>query len=168
MHSAKLSLMVLALCVFCRPALAQQALTVDQVIDRIVTQEQAETKLVRQYSPLVEIYIQQVRPDNNLGTVPNGDQYFLGRAELAKGIDVEPLTNGDFQTKAPKGVTPSAFMPREFLQMIFIDASDFDRQHYKFDYVGRECWARSAAWSSMSPRKAKVGKGERPLRPHVG
>ena len=39
-------------------------MTVDQVVDRIVTQEQAETKSLRQYSPLVEIYIQQLRPDN--------------------------------------------------------------------------------------------------------
>jgi hypothetical protein len=143
MHSAKVSFVVLAVVsAFCRSAVAQQAMTVDQVVDRIVTQEQAETRSLRQYSPLVEIYIQQLRPDTNLGTVPNGDKYFLGRAALTKGVDVEPLTNGDLQnksTKSQKGVSSSLpFMPRDFLQMIYIDASDFDRQHYKFDYLGRE------------------------------
>ena len=42
---------------------AQQPLTPDQVIDRIVAQEQAEAGLLRQYSPLVETYIQYLRPD---------------------------------------------------------------------------------------------------------
>jgi len=30
------------------------------------------------------------------------------------------------------------FLPRGFLQMIYIDTNGFDRQHYKFDYVRRE------------------------------
>jgi hypothetical protein len=30
------------------------------------------------------------------------------------------------------------FLPRGFLQMIYLDTTGFDRQHYKFDYVGRE------------------------------
>src|SRR5579871_2332342 len=97
MRSSKMMLMVLSLCAMCYPAHAQQPMTVDQVVDRIVAQEQAEITSLRQYSPLVEIYVQQVRPDVNLGTVPNGDQYFLGRAGLSKGIDVEPLSSGAVQ-----------------------------------------------------------------------
>ena len=30
------------------------------------------------------------------------------------------------------------FLPRGFLQMIYLDTNGFNRQHYKFDYVGRE------------------------------
>jgi len=30
------------------------------------------------------------------------------------------------------------FLPRGFLQMIYLDENDFDLQHYKFDYVKRE------------------------------
>jgi len=36
-------------------------------------------------------YIQKLRPDKDLGAVPDGDKYFLGRAELAKGVELEPL-----------------------------------------------------------------------------
>jgi hypothetical protein len=61
------------------------------VVDKIVAQEQAEVELLRQYSPLVETYIQYLRPDKRVGTVPNGDKYFLGRADLAKGVGLEPL-----------------------------------------------------------------------------
>ena len=66
--------------------------SLDQVVDKIVTQENADMQKLHQYSPLVETYIQQMRPDDKLGTVPNGDKYFLGRAELAKGVELEPLT----------------------------------------------------------------------------
>src|SRR5580698_4309590 len=100
MNWAKMVFMVLMACVTCRPALAQQPTTVAEVVDRVVTQEQAEIQSLHRYSPLVEIYIQQLRPDTDLGTVPNGDQYFLGRAELAKSVDLEPLTNGGFKNKS--------------------------------------------------------------------
>ena len=75
-------------------AAAQQATTLSQVLDKIVAQEQVEMQSLRQYAPLVETYIQNLRPDKHLGSVPNGDKYFLGRAELAKGVELEPLTRG--------------------------------------------------------------------------
>src|SRR5438477_2380100 len=45
----------------------------------------AEVGLLRQYSPLVETYIQYLRPDNQTGAAPRGDKYFLGRAALSRG-----------------------------------------------------------------------------------
>ena len=65
-----------------------------EVVDKIVAQEQAEMQSLRQYSPIVETYIQILRPNKDLGAVPKGDKYFLGRAELAKGVEIEPLING--------------------------------------------------------------------------
>ena len=50
---------------------------------------------LRQYSPLVEIYTQNRKGDKDLGTVPAGDKYFMGRAVLAKGVQLEPLTDSD-------------------------------------------------------------------------
>ena len=168
MRSSKMMLMVLSLCAMCYPAHAQQPMTVDQVVDRIVAQEQAEITSLRQYSPLVEIYVQQVRPDVNLGTVPNGDQYFLGRAGLSKGIDVEPLSSGavqkgEVQKKSAKvSSTTSSLNPLEFLQMIYIDPSEFDRQHYKFDYVGREFVGEVRCLVlDVSPQAGKETKGSK-------
>ena len=74
-----------------QPSTVAQDLTVAQAVDKIVAQEQAEVQMLRQYSPLVETYIQLVRPDKELGAVPDGDRYFLGRAELEKGVELEPL-----------------------------------------------------------------------------
>ena len=128
-----------------RPSTMAQELTVAQAVDKVVAQEQAEVQALRQYSPLVETYIQLVRPDKELGAVPDGDRYFLGRAELAKGVELEPLiangSSGSAKQRLLSSVTgffSSEFLPRGFLQMIYLDMDGFDRQHYKFTYVGRE------------------------------
>jgi hypothetical protein len=124
-------------------AAAQQATTLSQVLDKIVAQEQVEMQSLRQYSPLVETYIQNLRLDKHLGSVPEGDKYFLGRAELAKGVELEPLTRGS-GTKHNKifgglgNFFSTEFLPQGFLQMIYLDMYGFDRQHYNFEYVRRE------------------------------
>src|SRR6266853_6799137 len=124
--------------------------TVAQVVDKIVAQERAEMNAIRKYSPLVETYIQTVRPDKELGAVPNGDRYFLGRAELDKGVQLEPLVRGDGGNGSSVGAVKQKFLaslgnmfsgeflPRGFLQMIYLDEEGFDQQHYKFSYAGRE------------------------------
>src|SRR6266851_3165541 len=124
--------------------------TVAQVVDKIVAQERAEMNAIRKYSPLVETYIQTVRPDKELGAVPNGDKYFLGRAELDKGVQLEPLVKGDGGNGSSVGAVKQKFLaslgnmfsgeflPRGFLQMIYLDEQGFDQQHYKFSYAGRE------------------------------
>jgi hypothetical protein len=123
-------------------ATAQQPSTTSDVVDKIVRQEMVEVQLLRQYSPLVETYIQNLRPDKELGSVPDGDKYFLGRAMLAKGVELEPLTP-DKSTKRKifgglTGFFSTEFLPSGFLQMIYLDLNGFDQQHYKITYVRRE------------------------------
>jgi peptidase M48-like protein len=123
-------------------AAPQQQPTLTDVVDKIAAQERAEVQSLRQYSPIVETYIQILRPDKDLGAVLNGDKYFLGRAELAKGLEIEPLISGTHTKHNMFGglgsLVEMEFLPRGFLQMIYPDTDGFDRQHYKFDYVGRE------------------------------
>jgi peptidase M48-like protein len=120
----------------------QQTLTPEEVLDRIIAQEQAEVGLVRQYSPLVETYIQYIRPDKQTGAAPDGDKYFLGRAELSRGMDLLPLDkDADMKHKVLGSWSEffsSQFLPRGFLQMIFLDLNGFDRLHYRIEYVRRE------------------------------
>src|SRR5664279_5421098 len=54
----------------------------DVVVDKISTRELLFVKNLREYSPMVETYIQNMRPDKDLGSVPISDQYFLGRVTL--------------------------------------------------------------------------------------
>src|SRR5580765_5134605 len=98
---SSLGLSILAAGIVPQTATAQEP-TVAQAVDKIVAQEQAEVQTLRQYSPLVETYIQLVRPDKDLGAVPDGDRYFLGRAELAKGVELEPLVTNNGTSNSAK------------------------------------------------------------------
>jgi len=142
MRSLKVLLAVAALFALPIPATAQQALSPSEAVDKIISQEQAEAGLIHQYSPLVETYIQFLRPNGQLGAVPDGDKYFLGRAALAKGIDLEPLDRDSGMKHKIFGNWGSffnmEFLPQGFLQMIFIDLYGFDRAHYRIEYVRRE------------------------------
>jgi|SRR5882724_314347 len=136
---------VLALIAFPSAACAQKSNTQMQaeVLDKIIAQEQAEMESLRQYSPLVETYVQIRRPDKHMGVAPSGDKYFLGRAVLAKGIELEPLAR-DTRTKHNRllgsvtNLLSMEFLPRGFLQMIYLDTNGFDRTHYEFSFVRRE------------------------------
>jgi hypothetical protein len=133
-----------AAAVVAAPNTADQARTTDDVIDRVIMYENRANQQIRQYSPLVETYIQNLKPDKELGYVSAGDKYFLGRADFSEGVALVSLTNpkskgskiigsiGNFFSLAMQ------FLPGGFLQMIFIDTNGFDKQHYKFDYVRRE------------------------------
>ena len=103
-----------------------------------MAQEQAEVQLLRQYTPLVETYIQTLRHDKGLAAVPDGDKYFLSRAELAKGAELEELIGNTGIRNKSGGLLGMEFRPSGFLQEIYVDANGFDRQHYKFEYVRRE------------------------------
>jgi hypothetical protein len=121
-----------------------QPQTMDAVLDRVISRENEMNQEIRKYSPLVETYIQNLRPDKSLGFTPAGDRYFLGRAEFSKGVNLVSLTQTDNKgKKAILGIGnffsfAMQYLPDGFLQMIFIDTNGFDKQHYKFDYVHRE------------------------------
>jgi hypothetical protein len=142
MRSLKILPAILALSTIPTAASAQQTMSVNEVVDKIVSQEQVEVQLLRQYSPLVETYIQNVRADKELGAVPDGDKYFLGRAELGKGVGLEVLElDASVKHKVFGGLASffsTEFVPRGFLQMIYLDMNGFDRAHYKIEYVRRE------------------------------
>src|SRR2546426_634863 len=110
-------------------AAADQASSLDQVVDRISSRETALVSSLRQYSPLVETYIQNLRPDDQLGSVPAGDNYFLGRADLSTGVELKSLTEKAGASHKMLGGLKGwftfslQFLPRGFLQMIYIDTN---------------------------------------------
>jgi hypothetical protein len=123
---------------------ADQPRTMEEVVKRVVDNENHMYGRMKEYSPLVETYIQNLKPNAELGEVPAGDRYFLGKADFSKTVSLVSLT--DTSSKGKKifsGIGnffsfAMQFLPDGFLQMIFIDTSGFDTQHYKFDYVRRE------------------------------
>ncbi len=148
MRIFKTVLVVLALSALPLKAADSPNSALSQVVDRIISTEQTEMQSLKPFTPLVETYIQNLKGDNSLGSVPAGDRYFLGPALFSKGVDLEPLTDGN---EAGGGVKHKMFgglgnmlslsmefLPDGFLQMVYLDTNGFDKQHYKFDYVRRE------------------------------
>jgi hypothetical protein len=142
MCSLKILLVALVLSTLPMATSAQQLTSPDEVAAKIVAQEQAGVQLLRQYTPLVETYIQYLRADNRAGSVPHGDKYFLGRDELAQGTELEPLDSTIGVNQKLFGGLGEFFsmesVPRGFLQMIYVDVNGFDRNHYRFAYARRE------------------------------
>jgi len=127
------------------PAVGAPVATVNQAIDRIIAREHDEIATIRRYNPIIETYIQDMKPDKDMGAVPVRDHYFLGQANLSKGV----VDNSMLQSKKGKldqlnpvahlgGYFTSSYVPDGFLQMVYIDMNGLDRQHYQFDYVRRE------------------------------
>jgi hypothetical protein len=139
--------------------------TMDEVIDRVITNENRANQQIKQFSPLVETYIQNLKPDKDLGYAPAGDKYFLGRSDFSKGVSLVSLTDTNGKGKKIFGAIGNffsfamQFLPDGFLQMIFIDTNGFDKQHYKFDYVRREFLGEVRCLVfDVSPQE-KSGKG---------
>jgi len=130
-----------------KPNAAQYAL-----IDKAVLREKEVIKTVRERAPLVETYIQNMKPDPVLSQVPVSDQHFLARVDFSKVINDDEYKNnkGNFQAKKSRyqsfkdsitaltGISNSlhlTFHESGFTQMMLMDSNNFDRQHYSFLFV---------------------------------
>src|SRR5229473_728955 len=105
----------------------------DEIIDRMIKREHDEIAAFDLYSPVIETYIQEVKPDAEMGIVPSSDYYFLGQADFRGRLKVHSMTES-----GRKGSWRWTFDPPGFLQMIYIDRGEFDKAHYRFVYSGRE------------------------------
>ena len=116
----------------------------EAVMERIFLQEARLVENMRSFTPLVETYIQRLKPDNDLWTVPDKDRYFLGRLVL----DEKNLNNLAF-----KDHNKLRFMSRVldrldgfyrinysqvgFMQTVFLN-NHFDKDHYNLKYVRQQ------------------------------
>jgi hypothetical protein len=120
--------------------------TVDEAVDRIIARERDEVTTIERFRPVVETYIQDMKPDPNMGNVPAGDHYLLGQADLSNGVVdhslLAPKKGGALDALNPiahlGSVFTSSTSPEVFLRMIFVDTKGFDRGSYQFEYVRRE------------------------------
>jgi hypothetical protein len=129
-----------------KPTAAQNAL-----IDKAIVREKVVVKTVKERAPLVETYIQNMKPDPVLGQVPESDQHFLARVEFKNIIGDQSYTvNKETSQGSAKvgffkqslsyigglgGSLHLNFHESGFVQMILMDSNGFDRQHYNFGYV---------------------------------
>ena len=117
------------------------ALTLNDVIDRVVQREHYFMAQMRHMHPLVETYLQNLKNDPNGNPYPVNDQYFLGRLDMSEGTeDVSFVGQPGFGHKMfakLTGVYSLHFLPMGFAQMVVLDP-DFQKRYYKFNFVRRE------------------------------
>jgi hypothetical protein len=124
------------------------------LIDKAIVREKEVVKVVKDRAPLVETYIQNMKPDPILGQVPDSDQHFLARVEFSKIIGGDSYQINDSTSKGTSnsgklgffkhsasfltglgGSLHLSFHEAGFIQMLLMDSNDFDRQHYTFGFV---------------------------------
>jgi hypothetical protein len=113
----------------------------NQVVARITEHERTFTAQMRKMHPLAETYIQNMRPDRELGAVPESDQYFLGRLDMSQGTDDRSFLGqpGFFHRTMGifTGLYQLHYLPLGFAQMVILDG-DFQQKYYDFNFVRRE------------------------------
>lgn len=169
MHKLRIVLFLVAFCALSSAVYAQQPASpvTQQAIARIVARENEEMKAIRQYSPLVETYIQKVKTNDDGEWSPNGDRYFFGRAAFATSYGIKSLDPrgqtflGRFASDV-KGMLDfdTEFLPKGFLQMIYVDEGGINPANYKFEYVHQEFLGevRTLVFDVIPLKSAKKGR----------
>jgi hypothetical protein len=131
-----------------KPNAAQNAL-----IDKSIAREALIIKTLKDRAPLVETYIQNMRPDPIMAQVPDSDQHFLGRVDFGKVIN-DNAYGTDARETGKKGKFGLGFLKGSlgyisglssslhlqyheagFVQMLLVDSNAYNRQMYQFSYV---------------------------------
>jgi len=122
-------------------AVPSSALTLNDVIDRIVQREHYFLAQMRHMHPMVETYLQDLKNDSDGNASPVKDQYFLGRLDMSDGPDDVSFVGqpgfGHRMLSKLTGVYSLHFLPMGFAQMVVLD-TDFQKKYYKFNFVRRE------------------------------
>ena len=142
------------------------------LVQRAIAQEKVLIKNIQQRTPLVETYIQDTKPDVKLYAVPIADHYMLSRVDFGKTFFDKTYTpkqeqarhgffKGSFEavtglTKALHLDTQFTYSDTGFMEMMFLDPTGFDQQHYVFSFVRREFLGSVRTWVFDVHPKADV------------
>jgi len=122
-------------------AMPSSALTLNDVLDRVVQREHYFMAQIRHMHPMVETYLQNLKNDSDGIASPVKDEYFLGRLDMSDGPDDISFVGqpgfGHRMFAKLTGVYSLHFLPMGFAQMVVLD-TDFQRKYYKFSFVRRE------------------------------
>jgi hypothetical protein len=135
-----------------------------QVLEAAIANEHALAATLESHRPVVEAYLQTVKPDAVMGSVPVRDNYFFGRLEL---------TSDPQKAKASKKKTISlledfhsaVFKPEDFSRMLILDRGSFDRATYEFHFLRSEFLGDVRAFVfDVTPKEGKPLDRYRPGR----
>jgi hypothetical protein len=120
------------------------------LVDKAIVREAVVIKSLKERVPIVETYIQNMKPDPVMGQVPETDVHYLGRVDFGKVINDEAYASGGKDEKSGKlgflkhslsyvtGLSASLHLQYHesgFVQMLLVDSKDFNRKTYTFSYL---------------------------------
>jgi len=149
------------------PPPAQPApVTMDQVVNLFILREHGLIKMLSNRTPVVETYLQNLTSDPQLGPVPSDDHYFLGRLDMGETVDRKDYLKDDekegMQARLLGGfhkLYKVEYQPVGFSWMVYVDRTDFDREHYDFTYIRREFLGDVRCLVFDVKPKPKAGRG---------
>ncbi len=114
------------------------------IADKIFYQEAKLVGDMHKFTPMVETYVQNLKPDPELAAVPVSDSYFMGRLEL----DKRGLSNTSYLNKKGNGLMSRIldrltdfyrmdYLPLGFMQLLMLN-NNFDKDHYELVFERRE------------------------------
>jgi hypothetical protein len=117
------------------------ALSFEDVLDRVVEREHLFVAQMRHMRPLVETYLQDIKPDAGGRDLPVKDQYFLGRLDMGDAPEDTSFVGqpgfGHRMFNHLTGLYAMRFLPLGFAQMVVLD-TDLQKKYYDFNFVRRE------------------------------
>jgi len=146
-------------------SISKPAPSFDQVIDLVIDRENRFVEQMSKMHPLVETYIQNLKPDPLLNSVPVEDQYFLGRFDLTEGVTKDISFNSAKHNMWHRSVDrltsiySMKFLPLGFAQMVLLD-TNFAKADYDFKFVRREFLGEVRCLVIDVQPKEKAGSGK--------
>ena len=116
-------------------------IALEDVIKRAASSEATVIANVKTFKPIVEVYMQNVVPDETLKVTPSHDTYLLGRFNWRNGPRLQTLSGGnDAPRVSSTSVTGKAlrYLPDGFAAMVAPDWETLDNSRYTFTLVRRE------------------------------
>lgn len=120
---------------------APAAMTLDEIVKRAAESERTIITNLQAFKPIVEVYIQNVVPDEALVVTPTQDAYFLGRFNWRNGPRLQTLSGGkDAPRVSSTSMTGKSleYRPDGFAAMAAPDWEILDSRRYAFTLVRRE------------------------------
>jgi hypothetical protein len=148
------------------PLTPQQQRLVQEGIGR----EKVVIRQIEKSTPVVQTYIQNMKPDVQLYQVPVSDQYMIGRVDFGKAFVADEYAmrsqhGSHFFSGSLHFVSDltRAFhlenSPTGFMAMMFVDPTGFDENHYVFSFVRREFLGTVRTWVfDVEPKQKGPGR----------
>jgi hypothetical protein len=114
----------------------------NKVIDSMIEREDQIIASLADFAPVVETYMQHIRPDKELGEAPAGDRYFLTKLVAGKDRRGQSMTPQAGLLSRVMNTLTNIYGVRYdrmgLVDMILIDEEGLTREKYDFRFVRKE------------------------------